>query len=192
MKDDNWQDDFNLPKSPNKQSKPTVSSPTAKSCKSYALLNSPATSSQRRNFDKSERDKYFPIVSKVDRKLDCSLSTHAWNIFSADESFNLKKNLIASQLDCLTIDSPKSRTFGTSRYLYSFAVYFDCIIDSYNKLIYQGICLFVEIQTTIWTETPKKLNRSLQTLPIGAGGTLRRKRLANGFLEMAIWKAKLL
>ena len=36
--------------------------------------------------------------------------------YSADESFNLKKNLIESKLDELTIDiGPKLRTFGTSR-----------------------------------------------------------------------------
>ena len=74
MKDDNWQDDFNLPKSPNKQSKPTASSPTAKSCKSYALLNSPATSSQRRNFDKSERDRYYIIIPHFYQELNIGIA----------------------------------------------------------------------------------------------------------------------
>ena len=101
MGDENWRESFNLPKQqpPSNQSR-SLSSPTAKSCKSYALLNSPVSSSQQRNFDRSERDRYFPIAQK----------------FSADESFNLKKNLIESKLDELTLDiGPKTSTFGTTR-----------------------------------------------------------------------------
>ena len=66
MGDENWRESFNLPKQqpPSNQSK-SLSSPTAKSCKSYALLNSPVSSSQQRNFDRSERDRYFPIAQKL-------------------------------------------------------------------------------------------------------------------------------
>ena len=68
-KDNNWRDSFNLPKQkpPCYQSN-SLSSPTNKSIKSYALLNSPVSSSQRRNFDRSERDRYFPIAQKLNGK----------------------------------------------------------------------------------------------------------------------------
>ena len=101
MEDENWRESFNLPKQkPLSNQSKSLSSPTSKNCKSYALLNSPVSSSQQRNFDRSERDRYFPIAQK----------------FSADESFNLKKNLIESKLDELTLDiGPKTSTFGTTR-----------------------------------------------------------------------------
>ena len=69
MEDNNWRDSFNLPKQkpPSNQSN-SLSSPTNKSIKSYALLNSPVSSSQRRNFDRSERDRYFPIAPKLNGK----------------------------------------------------------------------------------------------------------------------------
>ena len=64
MKNDNWKEAFNLPKPSSNKSKSVAGSPAAKSCKSYALLNSPASFSQQRNFDRNERDKYFPIKQK--------------------------------------------------------------------------------------------------------------------------------
>ena len=66
MGDENWRNSFNLPKQkpPSNQSK-SLSSPTAKSYKSYALLNSPISRSHQRNFDRSERDQYFPIAQKL-------------------------------------------------------------------------------------------------------------------------------
>ena len=66
MNDENWRDLFNLPKQTRSSNRSeSLNSPTAKSCKSYALLNSPVSSSQRRNFDRSERDRYFPIAPKL-------------------------------------------------------------------------------------------------------------------------------
>ena len=69
MEDNNWRDSFNLPKqkATSNQSN-SLSSPTNKSIKSYALLNSPVSSSQRRHFDRSERDRYFPIAQKLNGK----------------------------------------------------------------------------------------------------------------------------
>ena len=64
MKNENWKEAFNLPKPSSNKSKSVAGSPAAKSCKSYALLNSPASFSQQRNFDRNERDKYFPIKQK--------------------------------------------------------------------------------------------------------------------------------
>ena len=68
MKDDNWGETFNMPEPCHNKSTVVAGSRTAKSCKSYAVLNSPVSIRQQRNFDKSERDKYFPSTSNVDRK----------------------------------------------------------------------------------------------------------------------------
>ena len=64
MKNDNWKEAFNLPKLSSNKSTSVAGSPAAKSCKSYALLNSPVSISQQRNFDRNERDKYFPMKQK--------------------------------------------------------------------------------------------------------------------------------
>ena len=68
MKDDNWEETFNMPKPCSNKSTSVAGSRTAQSCKSYAVLNSPVSIRQQRNFDKSERDKYFPSTSRIDRK----------------------------------------------------------------------------------------------------------------------------
>ena len=69
---DNWREAFSLPQRSSNQSRSeslkSASSPTRRSLKSHALLNSPVSSNQRRNFDKSERDRYFPTPTTLDGK----------------------------------------------------------------------------------------------------------------------------
>ena len=68
MKDDNWEETFNMPKPCSNKSTSVAGSPIIQSCKSYAVLNSPVLIRQQRFFDTSERDKYFPSTLNVDRK----------------------------------------------------------------------------------------------------------------------------
>ena len=69
---ENWREAFSLPQRSSINSRSSsfksASSPTRRSLQSHALLNSPVSSSQRRNFDKSERDRYFSTLTKLDGK----------------------------------------------------------------------------------------------------------------------------